>query len=392
MAKKILLVWESSRKDLLEPFLNLKDEFEFVVLWYKFPLPEPQTDFTEIYFGDYNTPYHILDEIEPQKIVFSTIHSYPQIALNTAAKNRGIATYIMHHGVYSSNVADLIKLKFDMGIGKKRKLFTNLSSFTFYLSALRPKNIRDLPSYLYYPYLINKYGSYSALKKCVFKSRLPSGYIQLSPHNAIINKRSDHLQSDEKFTYIGHPPFDKFLLDFNSGNQHEEPYWLLVDFPNTYNNLAFKKSGPENKIQFYKRLSAFAKEEKCTLKVKLHPAGYDSEYNYRDNNIELIRHADITALISKARRCFSFYSTLLIPIIFKKHHCFVFDVGLQIALQTELIELGVITKLDFKYFSLSEIQAPVKMPSPEAYNTFIERYIYITDGKATQRLKLILQN
>ncbi len=393
--KNILLNWESSRSDLMEPFVALKDDFNFSVIWYKSPPGHPKRHpFEEYYFGDFHTPYEILKKVKPDIIVFFGVHSFPQISLNTAAKNKGIITYAMHHGVFSSNLTSITQMRRDMGIVKQRRVISSLSSLFFYFSALRFSNRRDFGRYFKFPFLLHKYGSLAALKKCVFSSRLPDKYIQLSPHNALFQKEMDHLDNDDKFIYIGHPHFDKFFSDLalvEKAGIKNEGYWLLVDFPNIESNIGFKKIGAEAKTDFYRRLSRYAKNDGCRLKIKLHPAGYDSTFNYEDDNIELLKDIDIVKEIVQSKRCFSFYSTLLIPIIFIKQHCIVFDLGLDIGLQRELIELGVVISLSLNSFNEEEVTKVYDVRRDvDAYNEFVRRYLYFTDGRSTERLKNIL--
>ncbi|MEZ5035247.1 MAG: hypothetical protein R2796_09685 [Chitinophagaceae bacterium] len=393
--KNILLNWDSSRADLMEPFIALKDEFNFSVIWYKAKPGHKKTHpFPEYYFGDFRTPYRLLKKLQPDRVVFFGVHSFPQIALNTAAKNKSIPTYTMHHGVFNSNIVAITKLRQEMGIVKKRKPINSLSGLYFYCSALRWANRKDFIKYFQFPFLLNKYGSVEAMRKSVFSARLPDNYIQLSPHNAVFYKELDHLDSNENFLFIGHPWFDKFLaspLNAISKKGARTPYWLLVDFPNVETNIGFKKIGPERKKIFYKKLSAIAQKNGCRLKIKLHPAGFNSPYNYEDENIDLVKEADMVGLIRDAEKCLGFYSTLLFPIVYLKKHCIVFDLELNIANQQELVELGVVTKLDIDNFTEEQLFPQINSEKYEkAASEFMQRYFYHTDGKAMQRLKDIL--
>ena len=394
--KNILLNWDSSRADLMEPFIALKDEFNFSVIWYKTNPGHKKTHpFPEYYFGDFKTPYGVLKKIKPDQIVFFGIDSFPQIALNTAAKNKGIPTFMMHHGVFNSNIVAITKMRNDMGIIKKRKPISSFSGFYFYISALKLRNRKDFYKYFKFPFLLNKYGSVEAMRKSVFSARLPFKYIQLSPHNSIFYKELNHIDSNENFLYIGHPWFDKFLGYRQNGSlkqARETPYWLLIDFPNIETNIGFKKIGPERKKNFYKRLSSIAQKNGCRLKIKLHPAGFDSPYNFEDENIDLVKEADMVSLIREAEKCMGFYSTLLFPVVYLKKHCIVFDLELNIANQQELVELGVVTKLNIDYFNNEDLFPNIESKAfDKASATFINRYIYNTDGKATDRLKNILR-
>jgi hypothetical protein len=392
---KILLNWDITRKDLLEPFLNLKDDIEFVLIWGNIPRTDEWIKpFKQVFFSDYSTPYALLNDVKPDKVLFLGINSFPQVALNLAAKNRRIPTYVMHHGIYhADNLENNLQLE-KLGLHKKRKLLRNINSLTFYFSALRIRNAGQLLKYCYFAWLRQRRNAWVAKAKCVFDARVPDRYIDLSPHNAIITKKLDRISGDEKFSYIGHPFFDQLLQRLGELTGKNEAindnYFLLIDFPNRDGVLALKIMTVEKKHQFYKALSHLAKSMNCRLKIKLHPSGYDSPYNYSDDNIDLICETDMAGLIYGARECFSFFSTLLIPIIYQKKHCYVFTVGKEYQLQRELIELGCVTKLDTENLNPSELVKSDHSTFQAGYKTFVERYLYFTDGMSTQRLKSIL--
>lgn len=393
---RILLNWDISRQDLLQPFIDIQDEIEFIVIWKgKRDDKPPKHPFEEIFFDDYRTPYAILRKIKPDKILFFGIDSYPQIALNLAARNLNIPTFTMHHGIYSGNVLEINQRKEELGIRKKGKLMNSFSSLYFYISALRLKNIDQLFRYLTFPWIRHKRNIVVALEKHRFEGRLPTKFIQLSPHNAISTKRINHLQNDERLIYIGHPFFDQILNDFNKpaseNSKSPEKYFLLIDFPNIESNIAFKILGAEGKQNLYKRLSSIAKSMGCRLKIKLHPYGYNSPHNYTEDNIDLVYETNIASLIFYAEKCFSFYSSLLVPVIFAKRYCYVFDVGLKMDMQDELVELDVVKRLRAESFVEEDIREPATA-SPENFRIFLARYLYLPDASATLRLKKILLN
>jgi hypothetical protein len=395
---KVLLNWDTARKDLLEPFISLKDIIEFIIIWGEDSGSNPvKHPFKQIYFDDFKTPYQLLKQIKPDKILFFNINSFPQIALNLAARNSRIPTYVMHHGIHHSDNLEINIQREKDGFTNKRKLLSSGSSFLFYFSALRIKNTDQLFKYFYFAWLRQRRNILVAMKKCVFDARLPDYYINLSPHNAVIAKIIDHISTDDKFIYIGHPFFDNILNKLNDlkerqGNVHDK-YFLLIDFPNLNHLLYSKIMTPEKKLAFYQRLSALAKSMGCRLKIKLHPFGFDSSYNYKDENIDLVYEADMACLIHGAQECFSFFSTLLIPIIYHRKYCYVFHIGADLQFQKELIELGVARNLDTDNFGREDIpDHPEREISPSAYQTFVERYLYYTDGHATERLKNILLN
>jgi len=394
--KRVLLNWDTTRKDLLEPFLALQNDIEFVIIWGGYSEEDKKNHpFRQVYFTDYRTPYRLLDAVQPDKILFFNINSFTHVALNLAARNRGIPTYIMHHGIHHADQLEMHIAREKEGLHEKRKIVSNTASFWFYFSALRPKNFRQLFSYTRFAWVRQKRDKLLAIRQCYFDARLPDHYINLSPHNAIIIKRVDRIRDDKKFFYIGHPFFDAILGRLNALRDQPpctaEKYYLLIDFPNIESHITFKRLTADGKKAFYRRLSALAKAGGCRLKIKLHPFGFDSPHNYQDENIDLIREADMAELIHGAEKCFSFFSTLIIPIIYHKGTCFLFFTGDDRELQYDLVELGAARRLDMTDFSEKDLadERPAAMVK-DAYNTFIKRYLYYTDGKATERLKNIL--
>ncbi|NCT75338.1 MAG: hypothetical protein GXC78_12445 [Chitinophagaceae bacterium] len=392
---RVLLNWDTERKDLLEPFVRLHEHIEFIIIWGDYVQEEKRNHpFRQISFKSYRTPYALLKDIKPDKVLFFNINSFPQVALNLAAHNLGITTYVMHHGIHHSDFLEIVQRKAVMEGPPRNKLTSNFQTFRFYFSALKFKNLAQLPAFIRFAWYRKRMERLLAAEKCVFPARLPDWYINLSPHNAIAIKKVDHIKDDTRFIYIGHPFFDRILSDFAELQKQSAPvtekYWLLIDFPNNDNVVAFKLMGASGKEAFYKQLSAIAKGAGYRLKIKLHPFGYDSVHNYQDDNIDLIREADIGRLIFEAAACFSFFSTLLIPVIYAKGFCHIFHIGEDRHLQAELVELGVGIKLDVFNFSESDLVYSSETISEMAQKVFVERYLYYPDGHATERLCKVL--
>lgn len=388
---KVLLYWDANRKDLLEPFLKLKDEIDFVILWGDQPgkdLPFPQ-----IYIRNYRTPYQLLNEVRPDKILFFNINSYPQIAVSLAASNRKIPRYHMHHGIHHADNLEINLQKEKEGMHVRKRLISNFSSLFFYFSALRLRNLDQVFPMIRFGWVRKKRDRTVAISKSKFKARLPDWYINLSPHNAIITRRLDGLNSDDRFIYIGHPFFDEILTSLNNlkaGSKGKDgKYFLLIDFPNKEDILEFKLMTADGKWAFYRKLSQMAASVGCRLKIKLHPFS-KGEFDYKDDNTDLIREGNVADLIHHAEECFSFFSTLIIPIIYHKGYCYLFSLGKDRNLQKELEELGLAISLNTASFSSKDLVESERVVNDDSYTTFVQRYLYYADGKSTWRLKNIL--
>ena len=205
---RLLLNWDTTRKDLMEPFLQFGEDFEVTVVWgdpsEKERLSHP---FRQIRFVDYATPYQLLNDVKPDSILFFNVNNFPQVALNMAARNRGIPTFTMHHGIHHADFLEINRKKVESGGHRGNRLISNLSSFRFYFSAIRLRNLGQLFPMIRFAWYRQRMERTLACAKCVFPARLPDKYIDLSPHNAIIAKKIDRLTNDDRFIYIGHPFF-----------------------------------------------------------------------------------------------------------------------------------------------------------------------------------------
>ena len=98
----ILLCWGYHRKGWVEPFEKLSNRFTFVYLFH-IVKPENEVNYSSspaIYWGDFTSPYDILNFVKPEKVVFMGVISGYAIGLNIACKNSGIPTYYLKHGLY----------------------------------------------------------------------------------------------------------------------------------------------------------------------------------------------------------------------------------------------------------------------------------------------------
>src|SRR5688572_18848133 len=104
LRRRVLINWYYSRFDLTEYLLNFAEEIEIVFLFKQFKEEEPDyitqhKNISVVYWGNYKSPYQLLKEVSPDIVVFADLESFNQIALNVAARNTGIKTFVLQHGV-----------------------------------------------------------------------------------------------------------------------------------------------------------------------------------------------------------------------------------------------------------------------------------------------------
>jgi hypothetical protein len=104
--KKILVIWPTHREDWIFPFKKLSADFEFIFLSgisaddYKENYVKGFA--TTIHWSSFDSAQEILENIMPCKIIFMSVESGLNIALNIVAKQKGIPTYLLQHGIYTN--------------------------------------------------------------------------------------------------------------------------------------------------------------------------------------------------------------------------------------------------------------------------------------------------
>lgn len=392
---KIILNWNYERPDLTRPLLKIADDFEFVFIYRqeRDGAVEPP-DSEVLYFGDFPTPYSLLQAVCPKKVVFCDIESFYEVGLNIAAKNLSIPTYHLEHG---NKDPDLLELAFraDMEQAHARSILKRVwnalsrgfpRSLLFYLSSFRAKNWRSLPGFLAFIPTRFVFGVDGGLRKSQLDLRYADHYINYTEENCRARTFRDPL-AEGRYILIGNPTFDDF---FDSENIREpdtlNPYALLLDTPHV--EMVQYQISPEEKKGFYARLNESCKARNTRLVVKLHPRNYGAGYLHQDENISYLQEADFVDLIFRASACYSFTSSLALPAILFRKAC-LFTIGPE-RFQAELADLGVVLLADFFEFSPEEIDLSGFSPDQTGFSTFQERYFKYLDGRSIERLRGVL--
>lgn len=396
---KILLCWGYHRKGWITPFLALENEFEFIYLFYK-KKDEETVSFTncnKIYWDNYHSARDILDAVKPDKIVFMSITSGYSIALNIAAKQRKITTYILQHGLFRT-----YKEYREIEIGDKKSK-TNKENITvassrggggtvqtlkFLLSSITFLDFFTLPKILYYFFLQKKEGLYFALKKIKFNQRKPKHYICYTDRNAQIHRELDDA-GEKEILYIGMPELDSFFEDnIKENTTVSEKYFLLIDQPfadNQYYNLSVTK---EQTNQTYLKLAKFCSLNNTKLYIKLHPESYQSDWLVQNDTIRYIKDTNIVPLIKNAKGVFGTTSTLMIPSVYLRP---VFLLLIHNSIfQKRVIELGLAKGADYFNFNITDIHF-ITEKKPVSLHKFEQEYLYVADNKSVDRLANILR-
>lgn len=390
--KKILINWDYSRKDLLAPILKLVDEFDLIFIYFKTATEYVYDNKTIeiIHWSDFSSPYILLSAIKPDKVVFCDIESFHQLALNIACKNNGIKTYHLEHGLKDP---DEISLAFD---DYKKNMYEisstkvpAISTFYFFLRAIKFINITNLYNLIKFVYYRRKYGIQVGLHKCQYELRNADYYINFTKQNSKRLFDRDGIREDQ-LILIGNPSYDEIFENNTNLNFSKENYFLLIDTP-----LADEPAinfSYEQVNSFYFKLNEFCINKQSKLYIKLHPKSYNSLKNGKflshPNIIYICQTADLTKITLEAKGFFGFFSSMLVPIIYLKK-CILFEIGSQ-TIQKEWEKLGMVKNLDFFTFLSTDISFDDFEKNEGKVAEYVIKYLYKADSNSLQRLKEIL--
>lgn len=390
--KRILLVWWYDRSDLIAPYLKMQDDIEFTVLFYRFPEQENKKvaeslPFRRIYWTDYLSPYALIRDVRPEKLLFFGNESTLTIALIAAANVLGIPTAYVSHGLKAdflntvksmdSKVVNNIE-RYDENnpIYNKKKWHTLI--FLLNLISLKSLNtVFFVFSWIYTDYKVkNKLMKLRSFQNPLRKIK---HFYLYAKQNADLIKGTDNA-SEEQIYYTGPYLMDEVFSQLYQVQPLKTTprYWLFIDQP----ILLIKR---DDKLQLIEKVANTAKSRGVELVVKLHPMEYELELPEIKNVRWEKDVTNIGELIINSEACLGFYSALMLAVIpFKK--TIVFDLG-NSYFTNEWAEMGVVKKLNFYNFNDNELNFDNFAVSDIDRGKYIHQFVSFVDGKCTNRLK-----
>jgi hypothetical protein len=389
--KRILANWYYVRKDLTKQFLELSNDAEIIFID-KFSKLQansedefPSENIKVVYWEDYNSPYELLKCTNPDLVIFYDIEAFNQIALNIAAKNLGIRTYVLQHGLRGGyEVEEAIQISDNSY--KVRFSSSSFWSLRFLLSAIRLRNLFELYPLLKFMCDRKRFELTKALFKNKFGLRLADKYIEFSKENASYHKMRDGID-DSKFIFIGNPSYDEFFNIKSSPVSSKEPYALLIDNPFCEATFVqFKRMSLEEKNGYIQGMNKICLNKNLKLFVKLHPLSYDADYLIEDKNITYLKIVDLPSTISNAEFIFIVHFATLTPLAMSLRPFYFFEnpyIDHNDFIRRQNIKTYDLLNFDYDYLSN-------ELPTSVLLGSQLEDYLFKTDGKAFKRLKQIL--
>jgi hypothetical protein len=387
--KKGILVWfeMDRRPELLQPFIEMSDEIEFVHLF--FSTKEERdvniSPFKVIYWFDYKTPYSLLEAHQPDFIIGAT-EVIQIISLIVAAAQKKIPYYGLQHGFSTDNFLSTTKKVVRENIFSLKKIKRYYKIVRFYFGSLTIKSIGNIFQYI--NLFIKLYSNFAevAINKTGYKWLIPYKYLCFSEIAALHYKNIYNL-TDNQIQYIGIPCFDNFYKELNYTTQQDtsQKYFILID--NSFIDY-FKPITQSQIDRCYTELKEYCKSQNALLYIKLHPRNYNSSPLISDETIRVVKNlalSELKALIVNSQGCFSFFSTLMMPIAFIKP---TIQIRFDDIYDSTLAENNITPVVDFYNFVKEDIEFADCKYDEDLKNKFL----YATDGNSASRIKKILLN
>lgn len=372
---RILLNWNYQRPDLTKHLLQIGRGHELFFIDQHSPDGIEVDGSTMLYWGDYNSPYALLKTVQPDKVIFSDIESFPQIALNIAARNVGIPTFVLQHGANGAFQVEQAPDEPRMPALSRTSLWT----MGFLARSLRPQNCGFLRQLAKFVYDRKRYPLVTALRRNRHEFRRADRYIEFSSENAGYFRTRDAVP-EERFIYIGNPAYDEVFqlaASFESKN-----YALLIDAPFLEaGDFAHGRISAEQKAKYLEKFDRAFAARNMPLRVKLHPLSFEAQLPVLPNT-EYVREADMVPLLGECKVAISVhYSTLSAPALHLKPF-YAFTNGATP--ETPFLRHGVLHDLmNFDPNALGEPSEPLPWEA-------VKDYLFSNDGRSSVRLRQIL--
>ena len=343
--KPVIVVGDYKRPDLQFYLEAIGSKYEVYLLQLDIASsnssPHKKSIGTEISISNYRHADHLIKTLNISKVFFFALENIHEVLFNISAKNIGIPTVHLEHGVRDYETT--VKFSIQRGEGTKKSFFRisldkilgirqikkriALKNFFDKSLASLPKEKKD---FMIEYVKIRK--STSFLETCRVVNdplRLPDSYISFSPKVFEFHKIKDHLKDQEKVSFIGFPQFDE-LQNLEIGEKQEI---IFIDQPFAELNLFGWTS--DFKFQLIQRLhDEIAEKYNYAFKIKPHPNSNLQFWENCENSFELLKLVDEKNMYSNDI-VIGFGSTMLLPLVAQD--------------ETVCFSLEIHPKIDFEY-------------------------------------------
>lgn len=404
--ERIILVGDYTREDFLFVAKLLKAEADFFFIEFlnkKELVSWKHREYgKEIFWKDFSDAFDLLEKIQPSCIVFYFLEAYNHVALNVAARMKGISTYHLEHGVRF--FVEGARFNYDTPQPLLKKILSNpvvfasdafdrLKNKRFYNNTLQRSEGKAKECLEEFYKIRSTHGILDTFKKARNELRWPGEYISFSPLVFEYHKSIEYLPENYPVHVIGIPAFDHFAQWKNL--EAVSNGVLFIDQPLHEQNLmgwteAFKK-------EFLSQLSYVVNRSGRKLFIKPHPWNDKGLYqNILNDANTIVVDNDWNNIIHQLDTVLGFSSTLLMPFMaMEQICCFAMEMhpikGAK-AYSYFFLDSGACNAVH----SFEELEG--NLSDSKCWHekqklmkkNFIDKYMFRFDGKSSERLKDIL--
>jgi hypothetical protein len=387
---RVLLCWGYYRKGWIAPFEQLGDELDFDYIFY-LSKEDEEASYTERprhYWNDFRSAQQIIDELAPDRVVFMSLSGLRPIALNMAARRRGIPTFILQHGYFRSlenYLALAASSQATAPTNVSRQTSSPLRAVRFLMSSHFLREPLECLRALAMLAMSRRKSHYHSQLQFRFRGRMPDWYITYSESTSEIHRQLDGAE-DGAIIPIGIPEFDPIFRRVAQAERAPGDSVLLIDSPTAENRYGVTSMTVDQKVRFLEELSSRLAARGRRLVVKLHPETYEAEWLPSSANTTYVRDADVASLIAQAGACLGFDSTLMIPAVIVRP-TMLFELC-ESTLTEDARRLGVATVVRGLEYTDEQLDSVIGGGErPEAnIEAFTRSFAHAADGRATERL------
>ena len=389
---RLLLCWGYHRSGWIQPFEQLRDQFDVHYLFHRSAAEEEgcRTDAPRHYWLDYTDAASVIERIAPDRIVFMALDGAWVIALNAEARRRGIPTFVVQHGHFNP-VDESEARPAAQGLSTALQGGSPVAAVRFAGHSFGVAGGLGLAQTLRFMADARRTTARDAMRRHRFADRLPDYYVALSPESAQIYLQLDGAPT-ERVACIGVPEYDEIFGSVPASVPEDGPL-LLLDSPNAENRWNATTMTVKDKVDFLRSLDDTVASVGRRLRVKLHPESYASQWLPELTNGTYLRDADLVEELSRAEVCVGFDSTLMIPAVWLRPTVIVRlrpSRILDVAAETGAASItSSLTGIDAQLLSTARRRFVRTELERQQY---VERLSYRPDGRASERLREVLSD
>lgn len=388
MSKPVVLAcWDFTRLDLMDWYFLLKPRYRVLFLANRGRdygvEPEPVE---KIFWEDYPDANRLIENFEPVLGLFHYISCAATLTLNSALKNRSIATVFLQHGVTSSLALELEESRNSV---RSRKLAgANRWSLRYALGSFFSEPLPDFLKLLAFLVIRRKKDLEDAKLVVAPRALFPSHFILRSPQTARLYLESG--TGDANLHFIGDPGWDQFFSSNHLAAKQEKEEILFIDQPVWKPSAIHPGYGPQFLERALTTLNEACARRGMTLVVKLHPHSQDTDLYPELSHTRYLKEGNLPELLHQCRGVVGLNSSVMMPAVFLKP-CFLLRIP-GCGLQQSLLEAGLAEGQLLSEFSAEQALDFLTRPKKPPSSHLVKQFLHSTDGDARSRLDTLLHS